>query len=235
MLVVLGAGSHARQGSSGFPQIYPHTPVHLAEDFNTLTAPGYNLLLSDAADSWNDAVGSTVITFTGQLDGQEIDSLFIDLAEDAFKQITYNNHNGQTPSFGYTFLCSGGCPAYAHVPRIPATHSLGLGFKLVIANATAGLIAVSDDANVLRTFEHEFGHILSLRDHDNTANPGPYSGMMDGTCALNACDDPADYEILNFTSELFPNFPILKDWPDEASCVRELFDIAGKQLCEDIT
>ncbi len=233
LLVLLGGGSHAHDNNPNFPVIYPHRPVHLAEDFDFLIGARYNELLRDATIAWTVAIDWTnPIAWTGPLDTQEIDALFIDLAEGGQKQIEYTNHNGDTPSFLFIFDCP--CPGYARVYPIHVDDALGEPFKLGVFNATAGLMAASDDANVERWFTHESGHLLSLKDHDNVQNPGAYTGMMDGTCNLNACDDPADYEILNFTLDLFPDLPLLELFPDEASCVRLLFEIPGKQLCEDI-
>ncbi len=230
LLVLLGGASNAGETPPKYPLIHPHRPVHLTEDFDFLIDARYNLLAQEAVKAWNVAVNGTVVSWFVTPGAPEIDALFFDLAEGGVKQIEYTNHNGDTPSFTFTFECpcAGATASVAH-----EDDAEGEPFMFVVYNATSGFVAASDDANVERTFTHEIGHLLSLKDHDNEDDDfQPYTGMMDGTCALNACDDPGDYEILNFTAEDLDEFPILFLYPDEASCVRELFKMfPGRQGC----
>lgn len=233
-LVLIGAGSHYRESTSGAPQIYPHKPVHLAQSFNFFTNSRYVDLLQEAVGEWNEVVGGEVLFYSGALGTQQVDAIFIDLPEGGNQQITYTNHNGDIPTFSFSFVCE--CPSYARVETVPPHLTLGEPLKVGVFNENPqpdGLFGASDDRHVRRWFIHELGHVLSLKDHDNEQNPGAYTGMMDGTCSLNNCDAEGDYQILNFTLAKYPNYPLLQLFPDEASCVRKLFNIPGKQLCDE--
>ena len=237
VLVLLGMGSHARDNDSGRPEIYPHKPVHLAQAFDVFTEPRWNQLLIGAVDVWNDTVEDGLISFSGALGSQELDAIFIDLPEDGQQFITYNNHTPVEITFSMVFSCDpedpGDCPN-ARVFTIAAHITLGRALKVVVYNQDALANPGPTDTNLKRLFTHELGHVLSLRDHDNMTNPGPYTGMMDGTGCVSACDDPGDYDILEFTEELLNDIPILRNYADEVSCVRELFEVTGRQKCESI-
>lgn len=234
VLLVGGSGTHNKADSSGYPQIHPHKPVHLGRVFDVLTHGRYGDAMVNAQQAWDDVVGENLIAYLFSFTGSEVlDAIFVDLPPNGGTTITHNAHNGNSDTYSFSYDCGNPC-SYATVYTVtPIVDQTFEPFKIGAINQNDGAPDM-DNRNVQRLFTHEMGHVLGLGDHDRLGSPEPYHGMMDSTCSALGCeDDPGDYEILNFTFELFPELPILALYPDEASCVRELFNIAGKQACLD--
>lgn len=214
LFVLLAGGSDA----STAPQVYPHKPVHLRYDLSPeLNQEPYWGEIFDAQQAWDDAMkdGADIITNHGAVlgpfdaiivNGEEGEDLPVSLwahsNQQATRTVTVPNCNASVASF--TESASG-------VDQV---------MKVMVLN-TACYLDIGSGLR-WRSLTHELGHVVGLGDHGN-----PYDGIMDqGVDTF-----PGDFQILNFPVANFPNNPLLELFPDEASCVRLLFDIPGKQLC----
>ena len=215
LFVVLLGGSHASTAA----QLYPHKPVHLERKLSVRLDLSVHILeIHDAQQAWDDAVGENIITNQGSSTGLPFDAIIADADQGEAVVVPLRAHNGQE-----TTRTEFGPPPNAVAISLSAEDSgVDQAMKIVILETSS--YVVRSTGNRWRTVTHEFGHVLGLGDHSES-----YAGMMDNREPVD--DWPADFQIQNYPFENYPDFPLIELFPDEASCVRLLFDIPGKQLC----
>lgn len=226
LFVLLVGGSHASEVQH---QIYPHKPVHLARDLDSLNGQPYLDEIHDAQQAWDDAVGgSDIILNQGPVENElPFDALVIEGSPDETIPVELRDHEGNVATFN---VVTQGCddehdPVFCwNAATVSVQSKLATGIahdmKIVVLNTHLYLFHMSG-GNRWRANAHEFGHMLGLEGHESEGPAGSYHGMMDGFPDV----FPQDYQIWNL-----PDVPSV---PDEASCVRELFDVDGKQGCSD--
>jgi hypothetical protein len=216
LFVILAGGSHPHPNPA---QVYPHKPVHLSRDFDSLETEPFLTEVFYAQQAWDNATGANSIYYNGDVgNGAAFDAVIVDVLPGAMFSVPLKAHNGLQQTvfidaapgdwWGVTFTLSASESGVLQV------------MKVVAVNAFLFFPGTVDAGNRWRTETHEFGHALGLGDHDPNNVPGFYDAMMDSFPDTY----PRDYQILNL-----PNNP---DVPDEAACVRLLFDLAGKKLCQ---
>lgn len=218
LLVLLLGGSHP----SSQMGIWPHKPVHMVRNLDTLTSQSWITAIHDSQGNWDAATGYNILYYWGPWAGQVTDAVIIDLPPGGEQDVPFCPHDTDgLPCPWYAiadFDCDSPCNVLGRVLTFPL--DLDSAMKVVILNQS--LVPPLAQKERVRLVKHELGHVLSLGDHDDE-----YNGIMDGHCALPGCtqDDPIyDYIIWDLPDE--------PDVADEASCVRELFNIFGKQRCD---
>lgn len=215
LFVILAGGSDPHPSPV---QIYPHKPVHLVRDFSSLETQPFLTEVFDAQQLWDTTTGN-IIFYAGDVNSQsEYDAIIIDALPNDTVEVPLRAHGGLHSTI---FVTTADSDWWGVVFSISAANSGVLQeFKIAALNSFLFFPGTIIAGNRYRTSVHEFGHVLGLDDH-NVSGPDDYDGIMDATC----CDNfPYDYKILNFPSQ--PGFA------DEASCVRQLFDLAGKKRCD---
>ena len=217
LFVLLLGASHDADPSVHEP-IYPHKPVHYVWEKRQLTEFRYNWAHLVANNAW-DVTGYNILIYQGGYleGGPPYDVYLTDMEQ------------GENPH-EFLFVPHNGDPEWMTVPSTydwattwtaTAAQTGSQTLKMIVLNSHANAIPVVADADLEQIVTHEFGHALGLGEHGNS-----YNGIMDGSCSEPYCtqDSPYDYIIWNI-----PNNP---DVADEASCVRLLFNLSGKKLCD---
>lgn len=216
LFVVLLGGSD----KSSAPQIYPHSPVDVVEDLTILKSDRYKDLLFDAHSAWDNVTGSHVIFYYSQSESATFDTLVVDAKLGDIIPVTFRQHTGDPVSFNFLFDCPSPEPCTITGTVISWYASdIGANWPLKVMVLNWQQYANFSDARILRGMMHEFGHVVGLADHDTEEDPENYNAIMDSTC----CDHSNDFIIANSPDD--PSFA------DEASCVRENFNLPGKQRC----
>lgn len=236
LLVLLVVGSHY---AGGLDLISPHKPVHLRADLSIrLDDPRVLGQIHDAQAAWDEAVEAGGPGVPDIINNQAgggagiFDAIVVDGDPGTTIPVTFWGHNGTQNTVNIITIPEGPfCPDpndpqncwLAEARPVPASQTgVGQGAIVVILN-TSFFVAFLSPGDAWRTITHEFGHVLSLGDHQLN-----YDHMMDSFPDT----FPGDYQIANFNFGLFPDLPLVELFPDEASCVRLTFAIPGKQLCD---